>query len=201
MTTRRFTLKAGTGEAFPLPRGNRLRIVNTYGSQVVDTWAFCAEDPAEHMSMEHSRVHAPHPMPMQGTLFRTNRRRPVLEFSNDRSPGCHDWFFAACDRHRYEMLGCKEYHANCTDNLIAAMAGVGIDLSCIPCPLNLFENAPLLSEGSTEILPPVSKPGDFVELRALESLILCLSACPQDQVPTNGADMTPRDVEIRIEPG
>ena len=22
---------------------------------------------------------------------------------------------AACDRYRYELLGCKEYHRNCTD--------------------------------------------------------------------------------------
>ena len=29
---------------------------------------------------------------------------------------------AACDRYRYELLGCEEDHDNCTDNLAAALA-------------------------------------------------------------------------------
>ena len=67
----------------------------------------------------------------------------------------------------------------------------------MPCPLNLFENAPLI-KGDTGIYPPVSQPGDYVELTALEDLVICLSACPQDMADTNGSDRTPKDVEIQI---
>jgi len=35
--------------------GARLRIVNSEGDQVVDTWAFAADGSGEHLSMEHSR--------------------------------------------------------------------------------------------------------------------------------------------------
>jgi uncharacterized protein YcgI (DUF1989 family) len=45
---------ARQGRAQPLSSGARIRIVNTYGSQVVDTWAFNATDPDEFMSMEHT---------------------------------------------------------------------------------------------------------------------------------------------------
>ncbi|MEP3920566.1 MULTISPECIES: DUF1989 domain-containing protein [Paracoccaceae] len=51
-----FTLKACTGRAFHLSQGAKLRIVNTFGTQVVDTWAFKAGDITEFMSMEHTRV-------------------------------------------------------------------------------------------------------------------------------------------------
>ncbi len=192
-----FTLKARTGRAFHLRDGARLRIINTFGTQVVDTWAFCTADVTEFMSMEHTRVHVATPTPVKGTIFRSNRRRPLLEFTQDTSPGVHDWFFAACDRSRYEMLGHEGTHDNCSDNLLNAMSEFGQTIEHVPCPLNLFENAPLF-DGDTSIHPPVSRPGDYVELTALTDLIICLSACPQDMADTNGADRLPKDIEVEI---
>ena len=34
--------------------GDRLRVVNTHGSQVVDLWAMAADDVLESMSMLHA---------------------------------------------------------------------------------------------------------------------------------------------------
>jgi uncharacterized protein YcgI (DUF1989 family) len=192
-----FTLKARTGRAFPLAKGASVRVVNSFGTQVVDVWAFCTEDLAEFMSMEHSRVHAQTPTPVEGTVFCSNRRRALLQMTKDTSPGIHDWFFAACDQARYEMLGHVGAHENCSDNLKSAMAELGHPIGHVPCPLNLFENAPLL-DGDTRIHPPVSRPGDFVELTALADLTVCLSSCPQDMADTNGADREPKDVEIEF---
>ena len=33
-------------------KGQRIKVINTHGSQVVDTWAFSAGDVTEWMSME-----------------------------------------------------------------------------------------------------------------------------------------------------
>ncbi len=192
-----FTLKAWTGRAFHLMHGTKLRITNSFGSQVVDTWAFRARDVTEYMSMEHTRVHYVTPTPVKGTTFRSNKRRPLLELTEDTSPGVHDWFFAACDQARYEMLGFRGEHENCSDNLRQAMVGLGHPINHVPCPLNLFENAPLL-KGDTSIYPPASRPGDFVELTACTDLIVCLSACPQDMADTNGLDREPRDAKVAI---
>jgi len=192
-----FTLKARTGRAFHLAQGSRFRIINTFGTQVADVWAFCQTDTFEFMSMEHTRVHAPAPTPIKGTVFLSNRRQTLLEFTDDTSPGVHDWFFAACDQARYEMLGHQGAHANCSDNLRTAMANLGYPIAHVPCPLNIFENAPLLN-GDTGIYPPKSRPGDSVEMTALTDLIVCISACPQDLADTNGPDRMPKNVEIEI---
>ncbi|NDV02431.1 DUF1989 domain-containing protein [Pseudoroseicyclus tamaricis] len=192
-----FILRARTGRAFHLRRGATLRITNTFGSQVVDTWAFKADDIAEFMSMEHTRVHSSTASPVKGTIFRSNRRSPMLDFVEDTSPGVHDWFFAACDQSRYEMLGSEAAHDNCSDNLKQAMREIGHSITHVPCPLNLFENAPLLA-GDTAIHPPVSRPGDFVAFTALADLIICLSACPQDMADTNGTGREPRDVDVEV---
>jgi len=196
--TQNLVLKARTARAIRLNPADRVRIINTHGSQVVDTWAFDLGDPPAFMSMEHSRVHAAHPTPVNGTVFLTNHRRPILEMTADTSPGVHDWFYAACDQYRYALLGFEGVHDNCSDNLQNILKDEGLDMRFVPCPLNLFENVPLVAEGSMEIAPPVGRPGDYVELTVRSPALVVFSACPQDMVPTNGADMTPRDVDLEI---
>lgn len=48
-------IPARQGKAVRLDKGQFVRVVNTHGSQVVDTWAFKADDFNELMSMEHTR--------------------------------------------------------------------------------------------------------------------------------------------------
>ncbi len=116
---------AGHGAAFPLAKGQAARLINTHGTQVVDCWAWNAADLSEHMSMEASRVFTQRLNPIIGDSFVTTRRRPILTLVEDTSPGIHDTFMAACDAHRYELLGVKTYHRNCLDNMMEAMRAIG----------------------------------------------------------------------------
>ena len=50
------TIPARGGKAAFLEAGQRIRVINTHGQQVVDTWAFNRADLEEFMSMEHSRT-------------------------------------------------------------------------------------------------------------------------------------------------
>ena len=179
-------------------RGQRVEVINTHGQQVVDTWAFAAADATEGMSMEHSRLHMGRVNPVVGDTLVTNRRRPILTLAADTSGGVHDTLLAACDRYRYELLGCAEPHANCTDNLHAALASVGVTVATTPSPLNLFEIARPAAGGTIAIAPPVATPGSSVTLRAELDALLVFSACPQDMVPTNGPDLAPTDAHLRI---
>ena len=119
-------IPARQGKATRISKGQTVKVINTRGQQVVDTWAFNADDMREFMSMEHSRVAIGRIIPGIGDTLVTNRRRPILTLVEDTSGGIHDTLFAACDRWRYEMLGCKEYHDNCTDNLAAGLAALGL---------------------------------------------------------------------------
>jgi uncharacterized protein YcgI (DUF1989 family) len=169
--------------AVRVARGGALRVINTFGQQVIDAWAFV--DAREWMSMEHSRLHMGRINPALGDTFVTNARRPVLTLAEDSSGGVHDTLLAACDRFRYELLGAPD-HDNCTDNLHAALAACGLSVPCTPSPLNLFENAAPAPDGAIAIAPPVSAPGSHVTLRAELDVLVVLSACPQDLAPTNG---------------
>jgi len=189
---------ARKGKAARLDRGERLRLVNTHGQQVVDTWAFNRDDIAEFMSMEHTRAHLQKILPTTGDTLYSNRRRPMLSFVEDTSGGIHDTLIAACDARRYELLGVAGHHDSCADNLRSALAELDLAPPEIPAPLNMFMNIPVGPGGAISWEPSIAGLGSHVVLRAEIDLVLVFSACPQDIVPINGLDRAPKDVHFEI---
>ena len=189
------TVPARRGRAVRLAKGRSLKIINTHGHQVCDSWAFGAEDPHEFLSMEHTRPTLEKIFPTKGDYLYSNRRRPILFFADDTSPGRHDTIIAACDDYRYGLLGCKDYHDNCTGNLVAAMRAIHAALPEVPQPLNLWMNIPVHPDGRIEWGMPLSKPGDYVVLRAEIDVVIAMSACPHDILPINAG----KPVEVHFE--
>ena len=105
---------------------------------------------------------------------------------------------AACDNERYGLLGCTEYHDNCADNLRAGLKALDAEARWIPSPLNLFMNIPWTQEGGLSFEAPVTKPGDFVVLRAEQDVIVAFSACPQDILPINGQPTKPPEAHFEV---
>jgi len=191
-------IPARKGKAARLRQGQTVKIINTKGQQVVDTWAFNAQDPRELMSMEHSRVSLGGIIPKVGGVFVTNKRRPILTVVEDTSGGIHDTLVAACDRYRYEGLGCIGHHDNCTDNLTNGLVELGLTPPETPGPLNLFMNIPVVDGNAIEFRPPVSTPGSYIALRAEMECVIAFSACPQDMIPINGTAMRPTEAHFEI---
>lgn len=193
------TIPARRGKAHRVRKGQIVKVINTHGDQVVDTWAFNAHDLTEFMSMEHTRPHILKIIPAVGDAMMTNRRRPILTLLEDTSGGIHDTIIAACDSHRYRFLGVEGYHDNCTDNLHAAMRDLGLEAPETPSPLNLFMNIPVRPDHSLSFEPPVSTPGSHVALRAEMDLVIAFSACPQDILPINGVGHMPTEAHFSLE--
>ncbi|MSP82126.1 MAG: urea carboxylase-associated family protein [Alphaproteobacteria bacterium] len=176
------------GRAVRLARGGHVRVVNSEGAQVVDTWAFHPSDPTEFLSMEHSRVATYKILFEVGDCLVTNRRAPILTIVADRSPGIHDTLYAACD-----ALSYPPGHPNCADNLRAALRDFGLTPAVVPCPWNLFEHAAIVGGRYLRDEPSAARAGDYVELRAEMDCILVCSACPSTGYgisgdgPTRGA--------------
>jgi uncharacterized protein YcgI (DUF1989 family) len=193
------TIPARSGKAAFVAAGQVVRVINTHGEQVVDTWAFNRHDMTEFMSMEHSRATMQRLIPLVGDTLLTNHRRPILRVVEDASGGVHDTLMAACDRYRYEQLGVAGYHDNCTDNLAGGLRELGLTPSETPSPLNLFMNIPWTAEGLLSFEPPVSTPGSYIRLRAEMDLVIAFSACPQDILPINGRAGKPTEAHFRVE--
>jgi uncharacterized protein YcgI (DUF1989 family) len=197
MTTQ-ITIPARKGKAAFATKGQTIKVINTHGQQVVDTWAFNRADLTEFMSMEHTRAKLLKIIPAPGDTMLTNHRRPILTVLDDNSGGIHDTLMAACDRYRYESLGVKGFHDSCTDNLAAALGALGLTPPETPSPLNLFMNIPVARGIALSFEPAIAPPGSHVSLRAEMELVIVFSSCPQDIIPINGLNLTPREAHFEI---
>lgn len=189
-------IEAGQGHAFHLATGERMRIGLPEGPQVADLFAFALPDLKEYLSTEHTRSCLQRLTPGVGESFFSSRRRPMLAFEEDSSPGAHDLLLSACDQPRYTLLGHPAPHRNCVANMIEALAALGLKPPQIPSPVNVFEKVAIGSDGSLVIEPPLAARGDSIVLRGLMDLVLVISACPMDIVPTNGPDLRPKAVFV-----
>ncbi|MEM7119861.1 MAG: urea carboxylase-associated family protein [Pseudomonadota bacterium] len=194
----RLTIPARHGLAVPLAKGASLRVINTTGTQVVDTWAFPDGDPAAFLSMEHCREVLQRIVFEPGDTLIDNRYRPLLTMTADTSPGGHDTLIAACSRAMYIHAGAGDDHANCADNLAGVLAPHDRSFSFTPSPWNLFMLAPVADGRTIDYVRPTSEPGAYVEVMAEADCVMAFSACPDDVYPTNGDDGTPQDAHVEV---
>ncbi|KUJ09756.1 uncharacterized protein LY89DRAFT_628014 [Mollisia scopiformis] len=184
------TIPARHGIAAALNAGETIKVINTHGTQVVDTFAFTLSSPSTistQLSMQHTRASLNKIIPQPGDGLFNNKREKLLTVLEDTSGGIHDTMIAACDRQRYEELGGGSSHRNCADNLVEGLEGLGIEAPTFtPSPLNLFMNIPVHEDRTTiSFEAPVSTAGSYVVLRAEVDLVVAFSACPQDILKIN----------------
>jgi hypothetical protein len=189
-------IPAREGRGARISAGQEFRCIDVEGQQCGDLFAFCVDNVREYHSAEHTRVWNDSLFPAVGQQFVTNRRRPILTFVRDDSPGKHDMLVAACDPTRFELLGCEGWHASCQENLEKVMAQFGHDDIEIPQPINIFTNVPVGTDGSLTWEPALTKAGDSITLRAELDCYLVLTACAQDVLPINAKNPTPLALEI-----
>jgi uncharacterized protein len=89
-------------------------------------------------------------------------------------------------------------HANCRQNCADAMAPYGLTYARVPDAHNCFMNVEVGTDGGFVVKEPVSRAGDYLDLRVLMDAIVAVSACPQDMNETNG--FNPTDLELVVNP-
>ena len=190
-----YPIPARTGIAVRVDAGAEIQIIDVQGQQPADFWAFAENDLDEYLSAPHTRIGLMKLMPGVGDAFLTNRRRPIVSILEDPAP-VHDFLSAACDPWRYEELGRRGWHASCQENLELSMRRAGFGEVVTAQPFNIWTNFHLNADGTFEIRRPVTKPGDFIRLRAEMPSVIAVSACPQDITLTAG--LNPTELILRI---
>jgi uncharacterized protein YcgI (DUF1989 family) len=184
----------GRATLVDVSQGQRVRVVNHLGQQVVDTWVFLRGKADEFLSMEHCRGKLYKLFFEPGDVLISNLRRPLVEITADTSPGRHDTLCSACDAGSYAEYGQGPNHADCRAHILAGFAERGLTLDMVPCPWNLFMDIPVAPDGSLSDRPSSAQPGDYVELKALADITLVCSPCPQAAIPISGIGCPPRSV-------
>lgn len=184
------------GLAFKLGIGQTVRITDVEGEQVADIVAYHQIDFRERLDPGVT-MDALHKMGVKpGEHLYTNTYKPMFMVLTDKV-GRHDFISPACRSEMYEILYAKKYHPSCYHNLNQALAEFGVPAPEQHYPFNAFMNTIVHPFGEITVERPLSKPGDFIDLRAEMDVIVAVSACPCSESACNGFKCTPIDVEIR----
>lgn len=184
-----------SGRAVVLAAGELLRVIDPAGRQVADLVAFGHPDRAVRFSTDETRdVEEAISITTGHGLYAATGERLLTIVADD--VGRHDLLYPWCNRRLYARIWGQPDHPNCFDNLLAALAPYGVTAAELPMPFNVFMHVAVHPDGRMEVLPPRSRPGDSLLLRAERDLLVAVSACSVDEAPCNGFDPTPIDLEV-----
>ena len=190
-------IPGGESAAVTLGAGQAVKLVNTHGTQTVDMWCLGAPDTTQYLSVEHTRRMLGRLFPNEGDPLYSNRRNALLKVERDTAGCRHDMLLACCDPWLYAFYGCPPGHRNCRDNYFEALARLQVRHEIVPNPVNFWMNVSVEDNERIALREPVSRPGDYLVLRALSDCYVIFSACPMDVTPVNGG-RTPRAVHYEI---
>ena len=183
-------IAARAGWSRTLSRGQVLRLVDLEGRQAVDFLCYNAAD-------YDDRYAAADTMKINGNIF--IRKGTVLYSVNcnalftvtEDTCGQHDTIGGCCssalNRKRYG----KPEDPNCRANFLGQLARYGMGPRDMVANLNFFMYVPVGRDGAMDMGPSLSKPGDFVDLRAEMDVLAVISNCPQINNPVNDYKPTP----------
>ncbi len=193
VNTRRIPPRSGT--AFELKRGQNLTVIDPEGEQVSDLVAYNADDTQEAISSGRSIDYAGRIFLTTGDTIYSNRSKPMLHIEHDEV-GRHDFSLTPCSRDTFRILYDDDNpHHGCQGNLEQALHPCGILPDQIPIAFNIFMHVAVDSDtGVIKVLPPLSRAGQFITLRAEMDLIIGMTACSAGQ--SNNFRFKPIDYRI-----
>src|SRR5689334_9431852 len=161
----RVDIAAGGGAGLRLEKGRLLRVIDPHGGQSGDLVAFSA-DGGERLSNGRTFDYGGKLYLSTGDVLWSDRSNPMLTIVAD-DVGRHDFLYASCSLEMYRLQhGVTGYHANCHDSLCTALRDLGLEARPLPTAFNLFMAVEISPDGKLSFLPPRSKPGDSLVVRA-----------------------------------
>ena len=186
-----------SGVAFELPKGALLTVTDPTGEQVADLLAYRKDDIGEVISSGRTLDYASRIYLTTGDKLYSNRSNVLLEIVAD-DVGRHDFLLTPCSKDTFRIIyGDTDPHRGCFGNLAAALAPYGVAEDMIPTAFNCFMNVPVDGNtGELRVDPPLSKAGDRIVFRAMEDLVIGLTACSALQ--SNNGSFKPIDWEVTL---
>lgn len=188
-------IEAQTGTAFLLPAGDIVRVIDPMGEQVADLIAFSLETRPAWLSSGRTFDYNDTVYLTTNHVLYSNRSSRMLTIVDD-TVGRHDFLYTPCSAETFALLyRATGHHPSCLENLAKSLAGYGISADDIPTTFNIFMNVEIDANGALKILPPRSRAGDYVDLRAEMDLVVGLTACSAEM--SNNYRLKPIDYAIR----
>lgn len=164
--------------SFILQKGQQLTVIDIEGEQVSDFICYNLKDTAEYLSSGRTIDYAETIFLTKGHSFYSNRSNVMYEMIED-TVGRHDFLLTPCSADMFRIIyGHSSPHCGCLGNLAGALKEYKITPDDIPTCFNIFMHVAVDGKtGKISVLPPMSKPGDYVLIEAKMDLIVGMTAC------------------------
>lgn len=183
-----------TGTAFKLKQGQILRVIDPMGEQVSDLMAYRDDDLDEYLSSGRTIDYANTIYVTSGHILYSNRSNPMFTILNDQV-GRHDFLLTPCSPETFKIIyNNHAHHPSCFANLAQNLEPYGIAPDRIPTTFNIFMNVKIGENGELIIDPPLSKAGQYIELRAEMDMVVGVTACSAEM--SNNYSFKPIDIQI-----
>ncbi|QDO92594.1 urea carboxylase-associated family protein [Formosa sediminum] len=189
------TIEKQSGKSFTLRKGDLLTVIDPKGQQVSDMVLFNCHDTNEKISAGKSMDFEETILLTTGNYLWSNRSQKMMKIIEDTN-GRNDFLLAPCSPETFSIMYKHDgYHPSCLENLYKNLKPFNIDLDQIPTAFNIFMNVQFHSSGKLSVLPPTTKPGDYITFEAQMDLIVCLTACSAED--SNGGSFKPIQYTIK----
>lgn len=168
--------------SFILKKGQYLTITDIQGEQVSDLICYYQHNTKEYLSSGRTVDYAETLFLTKGHSFYSNRSNIMFTMSRD-DVGRHDFLLTPCSKDTFRIIyGHELPHQGCFGNLCNALEPYGIMPDEIPITFNVFMHTDVNGQtGRIKVLPPKSKAGDSITIKAEMDLIVGLTACSAEQ--------------------
>lgn len=187
---------AGGSWSRVIAKGDMLRIVDLEGRQAVDFLCYNANDhddrygAADTMKISETGIFL-----TTGTVLYSVGLTPLMTITAD-SCGNHDTIGGCCSAELNSFRYGVGPQPNCRDNFISELIRHGMTKKDMAANVNFFMYVPVAEDGAMDMGPSISKPGDYVDLRAETGVLAVISNCPQINNPVNDYNPTPIRVTV-----
>lgn len=171
-------------------KGDVLRLVDLEGQQAIDFLCYNADSPAERYNAANTMKLNKSIYIGKGSVLWSVRAREMMTVVEDTC-GSHDTLAGCCSIEIDEVRFGVTNTRGCQSNFKAELAKYGMGETDIVANINFFMYVPVAADGSVAIADGLSKPGDYVDLRAEMDLLVVISNCPERDNPAAGFKPTP----------
>ena len=194
--TKELIVPASKGNATVVEKGDRIEIIDVEGKQVGDMMAWVLDSKDEWFSPAHTITHNWSIKLDVGNILVTNMRREILKILYD-DVGYHDIVVPCCDNEAYiKRYGIKN-HRSCLGNISEAISSLDENRHLSgELAWNIFMKNKIGKDGEMIYEEPLHKPSSKIVLEVLLDSLIAVSACPQDQTPTNGWNCSEMKIKI-----
>lgn len=179
--------------ALELRPDEELVVIDPEGGQVADLFAVDPAEPTRRFSSKYTMRQTGRLRVSTGDSLYATDGRPMLTIEDDDC-GVHDLLFAPCNDWILDEYG-QTGERGCRENLTEAFAPWDVAEHLIQEPLNVFMRTTVTDHDFVDVRTPVSEPGDALTVRAVDDVVVGVSACAPEAT-VNAGEASPIDLQI-----